>query len=234
MAVIATSLAGCGGGGAGADASGTAYDFVTPQVNSQRVYSQTILDNSNNTIEETVSETITAVNADGSYVVAQQDPDNDSVTVDGTTYLILTETINFNPSGQESSYSYTEGAAGAVACRFDPHGAGPNYPLMVGASWTLDYTFACGSQTPTNYTQMGTVISVESVSVPAGTYSAIKLQSTVSWTDSVGTIRTQTVTNWRDLKTMMSVKEVIAIAYAGTIPTNGYPVNSVRVLASES
>ena len=36
---------------------------------------------------------MTAVNADGSYTVVQQDPSNNSVVVDGTTYAVPTQTI---------------------------------------------------------------------------------------------------------------------------------------------
>jgi hypothetical protein len=68
--------------------------------------------------------------------------------------------------------------------------------------------------------------------VPAGTFNAIKLQSTVSWTDAQGTMRTQTVTNWRDVLTSVSVKESISITYAGTPLTGGYPVSRQIVLQS--
>jgi hypothetical protein len=72
------------------------------------------------------------------------------------------------------------------------------------------------------------------VSVPAGTFNAIKLQSTISWTDAQGTMRTQTITNWRDVLTSVSVKQSVSIAYAGTLPTNGYPVSRQIVLQSIS
>ena len=85
-----------------------------------------------------------------------------------------------------------------------------------GVTWTLDYTFGCGTQGAIAYVQNGTVVDVESVTVPAGTFNAIKLQSTITWTDALGTTRVQTVTNWRDVLTLGSVKESVTIAYAGT------------------
>ena len=81
---------------------------------------------------------------------------------------------------------------------------------------------------------MGSVVDVESVTVPAGTYSAIKLQSTVTWTNSAGTTRTQTITNWRDVVTSVSVKQEISIAYSGTIPTTGYVVSREILLQTSS
>jgi carbohydrate-binding DOMON domain-containing protein len=71
------------------------------------------------------------------------------------------------------------------------------------------------SVAPITYSQMGSVIDVELVTVPAGTFSAIKLQSTLTWTDTLGTTRTQTVTNWRDVATSIWVKEEISYAYSG-------------------
>jgi hypothetical protein len=80
--------------------------------------------------------------------------------------------------------------------------------------------------------QNGTVVDVESITVPAGTFNAIKLQSTISWTDALGTMRTQTVTSRRDVLTLVSVKESVTIAYAGTLPITGYPVSEETVLQS--
>jgi hypothetical protein len=79
---------------------------------------------------------------------------------------------------------------------------------------------------------MGSVADLEAVTVPAGTFSALKLQSTLSWTDLDGTTITQTVTNWRDVRTMFSVKEIVAIAYSGAIPANGRAVHTETVLES--
>jgi hypothetical protein len=141
-------------------------------------------------------------------------------------------TVTNNASGQELTDVYTNGAV--ITCTFDPHGFGPDFPVQVGQTWTLDYTYSCNSMAPTTYTQMGSVIDVESVTVPAGTFSAIKLQSTLTWTDTLGTTRTQTVTNWRDVATSISVKEEISYSYSGTLPTNGYPMSRVDLLLSTS
>ena len=145
---------------------------------------------------------------------------------------IVKETMNLNDSGQETSYSYTAANGRAVTCTFSPHGAGPDFPVTIGMSWTLEYTFACAADSPVTYRQMGSVADIEAVTVPAGAFSALKLQSTLSWTDLDGTTITRTVTNWRDVRTMFSVKEIVAIAYSGTIPANGRAVNTETVLES--
>jgi hypothetical protein len=228
------ALAGCGGSGGHSSSSGTSYSFVTPPLNSTRIYSETIFDNANNTINVGVSDTVTTVNPDGSYITLSEDPSHPTVIVNGTDYSILTETISLNNSGQETSYVYTAADASIVTCTYEPHGSGPDFPVSVGEMWTLAYTFACGTQAPLTYSQDGTVVDAESVTVPAGTYSALKLESTLIWTDLAGTTRTQTITNWRDVNTLTSVKQEISIAYSGTIPTSGYAVSREILLQSSS
>jgi hypothetical protein len=235
-AALAAGLVGCGGGSdeGGSGSGATVYGFATPVLNSQRAYSETIVDNQNNIINLSYTVTVTAVNPDGSFTVEQADPSNQSLVVDGTSYAILTETINLNNNGQDISYNYTDAGSVSVICIYTPNGPGPNFPVTVGMPWTLDYSLSCGTQPAIAYVQTGTVVDVESVSVPAGTFNAIKLQSTISWTDAQGTTRTQTITNWRDVLTSVSVKQSISIAYAGTLPTNGYPVSREIVLQSLS
>ena len=234
-AALAAGLAGCGGGSDGNGSSdATLYGFATPVLNSVRAYSETIVDDQNNGIDLSFTETVTAVNPDGSYTIAQVDPNNQSVVVDGTTYAIQTETINLNNNGQDISYNYDDAGAISVICVYTPNGPGPDFPVTVGMPWTLDYSIGCGTQAPLAYMQTGTVVDVESVTVPAGTFNALKLQSTISWTDPQGTTRTQTITNWRDVLTSVSVKQSISIAYAGTLPTAGYPVSREIVLQSLS
>jgi hypothetical protein len=72
------------------------------------------------------------------------------------------------------------------------------------------------------------------VTVPAATFTAIKLLSTVTWTTSEGTTRTQTITNWRDVATSQSVKQVLSISVSGTLPTTGYAVSRQIQLESTS
>jgi hypothetical protein len=234
VAALAGSLAGCGGESSGDPSGGdsTLYAFVTPALNSQRLYAETITDNQHSVILLSYTETVTAVAADGSYTVVQQDQNNESQVVDGTTYFIQDETLSVNNSGQTTAYTFVGTGATPFTCTYVPNGPGPDFPVAVGVTWTLDYTVGCGTQGAIAYVQNGTVVDVESVTVPAGTFNAIKLQSTITWADALGTMRTQTVTNWRDVLTLVSVKESLTIAYAGTLPITGYPVSREIVLQS--
>jgi len=214
---------------------GTAYAFVPPVVNSTRTYSETIVDNANNTIVIGYTQTVLAVAPDGTITEMQQSTTDGSTIVNGTNYTPLTETeIYDGVSGQETSYTYAAASGELTSCIYDPRDGGPDFPLRVGQTWSIHYTFACGSQSPVTYEQTGTVVDVESVTVPAGTFDALKLQSTVTWTNLEGTSRTQTVTNWRDIATSHSVKEEISIVVSGTLPTTGYPVSREIVLETLS
>ena len=231
------ALAGCrGGGGSGiknSRGSGTAYAFVTPVLNSTRVYSETIVDNSNNTIDVGLSQTVNAVNADGSATEMEETTTAMAAVVNGTNYAIATESQNFNSEGQETSYINLTDVP-SVTCTYDPHGDGPDWPLQVGQTWSIDYTLTSGTGAPVSYTQSGSVVDIEMVTVPAGNFSAIKLQSTVTWTDSAVTTRTQTITNWRDVATSHSVKQVLSIAVSGKLPSTGYAVSRQILLESTS
>jgi hypothetical protein len=233
-AILAAGLGACGGGGShNSIGSGTSYAYVPPVLNSSRAYAETVVDNSNNTINIGFSQAVQAANADGSIGEMQQSTTGSSAIVNGTNYAVPTETQIFNAQGQETSYVDLS-ASPNLSCGLDPHGAGPNWPLQVGQTWSLDYTLTCGTTVSVAYTQSGSVVDVESVTVPAGTFTAIKLQTTISWTSAGGAIHTQTTTNWRDVATSHSVKQSITIAVSGTLPTAGYAVSREIELQSTS
>jgi len=235
---LVLGLAACGGGGSGGNsaavntASITTYNFATPQVNSQRTYTKTIIDNSNNTVIETIQDTITTVNPDLSFVVSESDPSNNTYIVGGTNYSVPHGTITRNNSGQEISASLSVSGGSATTCTFSPHGTGPNYPVSVGQTWSISFTETCGAAAPISFIQTGSVVNVEQVIVPAGTFTALKLQSTLSWTDSNGTTHTESITNWRDVNNGFSVKQNISFSYGGTAQINGHPVTTSIVLQS--
>jgi len=229
-AALAVSLAGCRG--EMSSGNGALYHFATPALHSQRLYAETITDSQHSVILLSYTETVTAVNSDGSYTLVQVTPSNQPLVVEGTSYFIRNETLSVNSSGQTTAYTFLAPGGVAVTCTYVPNGPGPDFPVAAGVTWTLDYTFACGQQLAVAYVQNGTAVDVESVTVPAGTFNAIKLQSTISWTDALGTTTTQTVTSWRDVMTSVSIKESVTITYAGTPPITGSPISTDTVLQS--
>lgn len=231
---VAVDNGGVNNGNGNPGGAGMGYSFNAPSVNSRQTYAVTTIDNSRNTIHQTEQDTTLAVNADGSYVFLHNDPTGDAITVNGTNYTVIPETYTESSSGQHLSFTYTAADGSTAACTFSPHGPGPNFPLTAGQTWTSDYTFACGGNAPVSYTQKGTVAGIESVTVPAGTFTAIKLQSTLTWTDAEGTTHTQSITTWRDTATDIVVKRVTDISYSGVLPANGYPVSITATLSSRS
>jgi len=226
------AAAGCGSGSSLSGPSGNeAYSFGTPTVGASGTVAVTIVDNSGNTINLTQTSTVLSINPDGSFVTLTEEPAGSVIVVDGTTWSTPPTTHTLNHFDQELSYFYTSATTGLVVnCAYDPHGLGPDGPLQVGQTWTLTFTAGCGTSTPITYTQTGSIVDVESVTVPAGTYMALKLQSTVTWTATDGGSRTETITNWRATNGLGSVKQEIAYAYGAPLPTTGYPVSRVIVL----
>jgi hypothetical protein len=232
---ILTGLAACGGNGdTNAPGSGTSYQFVSPIVDSSRAYTETIVDNSNNTIIVGYMVTVTAVAADGVITEEQQSTTGGGNIIDGTDYSIPTETVTYNAFGREIGYTYPESDGSEGSCVYTPYAGGPMPPLTVGQTWQINYTRACNGNPSIDYSQQGNVTAVESVAVPAGMFTALKLQSTITWTDLAGTTHLETATNWLDIATFHTVKQSISYQYSGALPTAGYAVSRQIVLQSTS
>lgn len=237
--LLTAGLTACGGGdggnGSNTAGTGTQYAFVPPIVNSSRVYAETVVDNSNNTINDIdYMETVLSVAANGVITEQQQSTNGGSATVNGTNYSIITETQTYNSFGRETGFTYTESDGSPGSCTYAPRDGGPVPPLTVGQTWQIDYTETCNANPAVQYSQTGTVVDVESVTVPGGTFTALKLQSTTVWTDNDGTTHTQTTTNWLDTASFHSVKESITYVDTGTAPVDGYAVSRQIELQSSS
>jgi hypothetical protein len=67
-----------GGGGGGTEApartSAATYTFVRPKLGAHLVFAQKLTGNLNNTVNRTMVRDVTAVNADGSFTVHEEDP----------------------------------------------------------------------------------------------------------------------------------------------------------------
>ncbi len=137
-------------------------------------------------------------------------------------------------SGSTQTTSSVQTGVPTAVCSYVPHGLGPTYPVMSGQTWTLDFTVSCEAAVPTTYTQLGSVLAEESVTVPAGTFQTVKIQSTVTWTNASGTSHVESITTWRDAATGREVKEIDTITYGGTLPVNGYPISRTTELQSQS
>ncbi len=120
-----------------------------------------------------------------------------------------------------------------MTCTESPNGVGPQFPVSVGQTWALTFAITCGAGAPVSYTQTGTVVDVESIAVPAGTFSTVKLQSTIVWTDPLGTVHTTSLTSWRNVVDGRSVKQVENYSFS-VPPAGGHAVSRTTVLQSLS
>jgi hypothetical protein len=210
-AAVVTSAA-CGGGSRGTAAAAVAR-FVAPSPNSAKTSSVTDIDFIS-TSTNSIVQTITGVNADGSFSFT--DTIAPGTTVSGTHFRPSASTADAD--GHVLSVTYNPGTSNAVTCTYSPHGPGPDFPLIVGATWQLTYTRTCGTQAPVTYMQTGSVVDTETVTVPAGTFASVKLQSTIQWPIGPGSV-TEAVTRWVDAASGHPIRTDAQLTWAGVIVT---------------
>lgn len=192
LAILVPPLVGCGGGSGGTSAAATMLHFSTPVMNSAQTFSVTWVDFVS-TSTDSIVQTITGVNPDGSFSYTES-------LAAGTTLAgnhFRPSSTTADSAGRVLSITYNPGTSSAVTCTFSPHGPGPDFPLTVGATWQSTYAETCTGQMPVTYTQGGSVVDTESITLPAGTFAAIKLQSTISWVFGPG-MASEAVTRWLD------------------------------------
>jgi hypothetical protein len=147
VGLVAAAVNGCGGGagGAGSEMSGTgtSYAFVPPPLGLFRVLTETIVDNFNTTITIGESDTTTAVDSNGGYTALVQSTTGDTDIINGTNYALPTEIQSYDDSGRELAYTFTGPTGDAVNCTYSPHANGPEFPVQVGQTWQIAYTFSC-------------------------------------------------------------------------------------------
>lgn len=227
-------LAACGGGSGGSSTtpSSLAYSFVAPVAGAKSAFSETLVDNLNNTINRTITGTVVTVNADGSFSQTLQDPSNNSITTGTVNHTFYPTTYFYDNAGHEMHRTVSL-PNGSVDCVDSPHGGGAPSRLDIGQSWTATYTETCGNGAAITYSQTGSLVGTESITIPTGTYTAYKFQSTTTWTTPAGTTVTETATQWRNAAAghSGSLKFVATFAYSGTAPAQGSVVSLTRVAA---
>jgi hypothetical protein len=234
VAAAACSVCACGGGGGTTSAAPgtTTYAFVTPTLGARDTFTTTDVDDANNTIPGTYEEVVASVNSDGSYTLSQDDPSGSSLTVNGISYRFYPRVLSFDASGHETALAITEPSA-LVSCALVTQAGGHALPWYVGQSWTQILSETCNGAS-TTYSLAGQVASYESVTVPAGTFMALKLVSTQTWTDSSGQQVTETITHWADPShSLFTVKSIHSYARSGAVPAH-YVASETIELASRA
>lgn len=234
--LISALLAGCGGGG-GADApagtSAATYTFVRPKTGAHLVYAQKLADNLNNTVNRTMVQNVTSVNADGSFTVHEEDPSHNRIISGSVDQSLYPTDYQYNASGQPTSWVVTPATGAAVSCTVTQGNPGAPSPMTAGQGWTVNYLETCGTGAGTAFAQSGTLAGLETITVAAGTFSALKFTSAVTRTVN-GTTRTETVSRWRDASGANSrtLKSASVFTYSGATPAAGALVSETHELQS--
>jgi hypothetical protein len=235
--VAATLLGGCGGGGgSGGDtpvqaAMTATYHFVPPKAGAYLVYADRQTDTLNNSLNRTVDDSVTAVNADGTFAVHEEDPSHNHFVSGAVDQTLYPTDFQYDAAGRVTAQTVDRGTA-VTHCTYQG-GVGAPATLAVGASWNTQYTETCDAGAAVTYTQSGTLAGVETITIAAGTFSAYKFVSTTTWTVN-GITRTESATRWRDASggDTRTLKMVWSIAYSGGTPAAGAPLTSSRELQS--
>lgn len=240
LALIAAPilLAACGGGGVEAKNPEPAaapvppYQFKASRAGTHLEYAASLVDNLGNTLNRTVTEDVTALNADGSFTVHEEDPSHDIVHSGVTDQSLYPSDFQYNAAGQPTGWTIAA-PAGTVRCAVSGGTVGAPATLASGSDWNTSYTETCGSGAGVLYTQSGTLAGIESVTVPAGTFQAYKFVATTSRTVN-GVTQIETSTRWRDAAGSDSrmVKEAQVFTYSGAAAPAGAPLQQVLQLQS--
>ncbi|WLI89532.1 hypothetical protein Q4S45_23055 [Massilia sp. R2A-15] len=241
--LLATALSACGGGGGGGGGgaapatvtvAAASYAYVAPQAGAQLAYADTLVDNLNSTINRNLSSSVTAVGAGGGYTASEVDPSHDRIVSGAVDHTFYPTVYNYDAMGRATSWNVTGAAGVPVQCQVTgAQPAGAPSPLTAGQTWNASYVETCGAGAGIAYSQTGSFVGIETVTVPAGTFNAYKFVSTTTWSAN-GRTTTEAVTRWRDTAASGSriVKSVAAFSYSGAEPPQGALVSETQTLQS--
>jgi hypothetical protein len=230
----AALLSACGGGGTSPAApagAAAAYRFMPPKVGEQLVYADQQVDTLNNTLNRRAVDDVTAVNADGTFAIHEEDPTHDHVVSGAVDQTLYPTDFNYTAAGQLAGMTIARGT-GPVHCAIQGSQGAPA-TLAVGSGWNTQYTETCDGGAGVTYTQTGSLAGIETITIAAGTFSAYKFVSTTTWTVN-GITRTESATRWRDASgnDSRTLKMVRSFAYSGGTPAAGSPMSASRELQS--
>jgi hypothetical protein len=233
-AVIAAGsfMAACGGGGGGATTPGgpTSWPMVAPTVGATSVYGVTSIDYTTSTVLTSYRDQVTRVDGDGTYAIYRDDPTNSGATVNGIDYSLAPATLDFDAQGRETGFDI---ASTGAACTFTPLDSGHALPWTVGQAFTDSVSETCGGgPVSITYATTGTVASLESVTVAAGTFQALKIQATETNDTPDGYHVVTTVSKWVDPQhSFFTLREVDLTT---TTPTSAYHYVQSRTVELQS
>jgi len=231
LACLFIALAGCGGGGNdtspavptifGSPGNTFSNGDDSPKQGARLEYRQDLNDNLNNTIQRVMTETVSVVNADGSFTIHEEDPSHDRTVSGKVDHSLYPTDILIEASGRESGYTIAR-PAGTVSCTFTAGDLIGVRTPKVGASWRDSYTLVCDGGPGLVYTRLTSVADVETVKVAAGVFETYKILTTVNY-DNNGITHTESTTRWynTDATGPHTIKQSVKYGYRGGTPPEG-------------
>lgn len=227
-------LVGCGGGGDGGSASVSGAPVSVVPLGRKSDYQVTDTDNSSNTYPWQLELTVVASSPDGSYSQSRIG-NGGNVTINGTRYGTVNVVDSFNPLHELVSYSLPA-TSPAVTCTYDA--PQPLLPtgLPAGQAWPVmsSHRTCTDGGSATLMLQSGSVVGTETVSVPAGTFSAKKVQyvQAITQTSAAGAIvqMQDSWTLWFDPVSGRTVQATLDVTYAAAAGSNGRLTHEVQQL----
>ena len=224
--LLSLTLFGCGGGGNETPAE----TLSTPPVGLKRDYQMTDTDNSNNVIPWQLESNILSSAADGSFTVSFVG-NGGNIAVNGTRYGTVNEVDTYNAN--HALVGYTIQGTTPVTCTYDTPVPPLPSNLPTGTAWPIVVSHvACNNGIAFNISrQDGSAIGVESITVPAGTFSANKVQyKRVISNSTNSSIKTEQHTIWYDTASGRLLQSNTDVTYANTTFSSGYLAHEVQQL----
>jgi hypothetical protein len=244
-----STLAACGGNG---DSTPPAppplpqtFSYVAPTLGATDTWTRTLTDSLGTSVSLQLRQRVTQANPDGSEVWTYDDPTAVVESHDGLTFRTtpqvddvasngnVVDYTNTHVDGTQVTCTYGRGTtstADANAARVTELAARRGESFSIGQTWTSVYTISCAGQAPVSYQATASVIGYETVTVPAGTFQAVKETVVLTFVDN-GISSTSSTTLWRDpARWMFAVKSDQAITRDGA--TAAYIARDQRDLSS--
>ncbi len=230
--LLGLSLPGCGGGGGGG--GGQTYTFQAPAGGSTAHEQALITDSLGATV--TVETDVVASHPNGvdGYVMTADDTTAATV-VDGITFggQVVVDAHGADGTLNERTTTQLPGGA-SVACAYAPPAQPLPWPLHVGQAWNAAWARTCSDNTSATFALTnGHVIATESLTVGAGTFTALHARYDLLVTRSPSNeVALQGVDTWVDTLTSRTLKTQVGTSYLVNAPSGAYVSNEVRTLAA--
>lgn len=125
------------------------------------------------TTVRTMRVTTVDLQADGTHTVEQRD-------VGAGQPGVLIESRTADADDNRVSRRFANG----TTCSYTPARQLLSFPLYYGKSWTSDWQYACSAGYREKASAVNTVDDVGSITVPAGTFEALRIRSVISYSES--------------------------------------------------